>query len=419
MNAPTRHALPRLSLAVMIPAPSSRFPWGLVTALSVAQLISWGTIFYAFTLFMDPMSRELGWSKPLLTAAYSLGLVASGAGAIPVGRLIDRGHGTVVMTGGSLLAAALFWLWSRVESYAVFVALWIGLGFCMSATLYEPGFAVLTRHLGALARRAITAMTLLGGLASTAFIPITHVLIDAFGWRDALLALAAFNGLVCAAIHALAVPRDGPRRTPGRAAATPGKGDAARVLGSAVFWGFVATAMLQGALFTGFAVHLIPLLVERGFSIEAAVAAFSLIGPAQVAARIVIALSERAASMRAIGLVTMAISLAPFALLPLIRPGAWLVAVFAVLYGAANGMMTVLRAVLPIEIFGRADYGTIQGMIAAPAIMSRAAGPFLLGLVWAWSGGYGAVIGVGLATAVIMLICFTLTVYGAKPHAAE
>ena len=400
----------------MISSPS-RFPWGLVAALSVAQLISWGTIFYAFTLFMDPMSDELGWSKPQLTAAYSLGLAASGFGAVPVGRLIDRGHGTVVMTAGSLLAAVLFWVWSRLDSYALFVAVWVGLGFCMSATLYEPGFAVLTRHLGAFARRAITAMTLVGGLASTAFIPITHVLIDHFGWRGALLALAAVNGLVCAAIHAVVIPREAPRHAASKAASASTKGEASRVLGSIAFWGFVATAMLQGALFTGFAVHLIPLLVERGFSIEAAVAAFALIGPAQVAARIVIALSERAASMRTIGLITMAISLAPFALLPLIQPGAWLVAVFAVLYGAANGMMTVLRAVLPIEIFGRADYGTIQGMIAAPAIMSRAAGPFLLGLIWAWNGGYGAVIAIGLATAVLMLICFTATVYGASSRA--
>lgn len=400
----------------MISSPS-RFPWGLVAALSVAQLISWGTIFYAFTLFMDPMSDELGWSKPQLTAAYSLGLAASGVGAVPVGRLIDRGHGTVVMTAGSLFAAVLFWVWSRLDSYALFVAVWIGLGFCMSATLYEPGFAVLTRHLGAFARRAITAMTLVGGLASTAFIPITHVLIDHFGWRGALLALAAVNGLVCAAIHAVVIPREAPRHAASKAASASTKGEASRVLGSIAFWGFVATAMLQGALFTGFAVHLIPLLVERGFSIEAAVAAFALIGPAQVAARIVIALSERAASMRTIGLITMAISLAPFALLPLIQPGAWLVAVFALLYGAANGMMTVLRAVLPIEIFGRADYGTIQGMIAGPAIMSRAAGPFLLGLIWAWNGGYGAVIWMGLATAVLMLICFTATVYGASSHA--
>jgi MFS family permease len=141
-------------------------------------------VFYAFTLFIEPMAGELGWSKPQLTAAFSLGLVAWGLGAVPVGRLIDLGHGRLVMTAGSLAAAALLALWSRVESYSAFVALWIGLGATMSAVLYEPAFAVLTRRLGPLARRGITAMTLVGGLASTAFIPITHVLIERFGWRD-------------------------------------------------------------------------------------------------------------------------------------------------------------------------------------------------------------------------------------------
>jgi predicted MFS family arabinose efflux permease len=395
-----------------------RFPWGLVTALSFAQLVSWGTIFYAFTLFMDPMTRELGWSKPELAAAYSLGLAAWGLGAVPVGRLVDLGYGRAVMTGGSVVATILFLLWSRVESYPVFLALWIGLGFAMSAVLYEPGFAVLTRSVGPLARRAITAMTFLGGLASTVFIPLTHILIEALGWRMALVALASINLAVCGTIHASVIPADRGSKYMASVPISPKEaGNARRVLTSVAFWGFVATAVLHGALFTGFSVHLIPLLVERGFSLEAAVAAFALIGPAQVMARIVIALGERRLSMRGIGLVTLALPVAAFALLALVRPGSGLVALFAVLYGAANGLMTVVRAVLPSEIFGRADYGAIQGMIAALATFSKAVGPFLFGLVWAWSGGYDAVVALGFALALTALIAFLATVYMAKADA--
>jgi predicted MFS family arabinose efflux permease len=386
--------------------------------LSLAQLISWGTVFYAFTLFMDPMTRELGWSKPELAAAYSLGLVASGFGAMPVGRLIDLGYGRFVMTGGSLLAAALFLVWSRVESYPVFLALWIGLGFAMSALLYEAGFAVLTRTVGPLSRRAITAMTLVGGLASTVFLPVTHVLIEALGWRAALVVLAGINLAVCAVIHASVIPsgKTEAASVPLAAASTPSS--ARRVLRKLPFWGFMATAVLHGALFTGFSVHLIPLLVERGFELGIAVAVFSVIGPAQVAARIVIALSERRLSMRTIGLVTLALPVAAFALLAVVLPGSVLVIVFALLYGAANGMMTVVRGVLPSEIFGRADYGTIQGMIAAPTTMARAVGPFLFGVVWSWSGGYGAVVALGLALAAAALLSFATTVYTAKTDAA-
>jgi predicted MFS family arabinose efflux permease len=288
----------------------------------------------------------------------------------------------------------------------------------MSATLYEAGFAVLTRAVGPLSRRAITAMTLVGGLASTVFLPVTHLLIESFGWRTALIALAGINIAVCAVIHASVIPLGTRAKDTQSPAPGAGPSSARRVLRSVAFWGFMATAVLHGALFTGFSVHLIPLLVERGFELGVAVAAFSLIGPAQVAARIVIALSERRLSMRSIGLLTIMIPVAAFALLRFVEAGSALVVVFALLYGAANGMMTVVRGVLPAEIFGRADYGTIQGMLAAPTTMARAAGPFLFGLVWSWSGGYGAVVTLGLALALAALIAFAATVYRTRAEAA-
>jgi len=318
-----------------------------------------------------------------------------------------------------MLAALLLVAWSQVETYPVFVALWTGLGFAMSAVLYEAGFAVLTRTVGSLSRRAITAMTLVGGLASTVFLPVTHLLIETFGWRAAPAILAVINLAVCAVIHASVIPF--PRKpwdASSRAlAGAPEPSAARRVFRNGAFWGFMATAVLNGTLFTGFSLHLIPLLVERGFDLGIAVAAFSLIGPAQVAARVVIALSERKLSMRSIGLITTALPVAVFTLLAYVRPGSGLVVVFAVLYGAANGMMTVVRGVLPSEIFGRADYGTIQGMIAAPTTMARAAGPFLFGVVWSWSGGYGAVNALGLVLAVAALIAFAATVSTAKTNA--
>lgn len=389
-----------------------RMPWGLVASLSMAQLISWGSVFYAFTLFIEPMMDELGWTKPALTAAFSLGLVASGLAAVPVGRLIDRGFGRSVMTGGSLLAAMLLALWSGTRSYSVFLVLWVGLGATLSAILYEPGFAVLTRRLGPLSRRGITAMTLVGGLASTVFIPLTHLLIEQTGWRRALLALAAFNGL-CALIHALAIPRESGHR----AIATPplpqdgaARSSPRRVLRQPAFWGFVITSILHGALFTGFAVHLIPLLVERGFSLDTAVAVFSLVGPAQVGARVLMAMSERILSIRTMGLVTTALPVLAFGILTVVEPDSWTVVLFALLYGAANGLMTIVRAVLPPEIFGREDYGVIQGMIAAPATFSRAAAPFAFGAIWALSGSYGFIGMAALVMAGASVVCFATTV---------
>jgi MFS family permease len=395
-------------------SPPARMPWIFVISLSVAQLVSWGSIFYGFALFMDPMMADLGWTKAETTAAFSIGLVASGLGAVPVGRLIDIGHGRAVMTGGSLCAAALFVLWSRVDQYAIFVLIWIGLGLTMSAVLYEPGFAVLQRRLGLLARRGITAMTLLGGLASTVFIPLTHVLIGQLGWRHALVALGVLNLLFGAAIHMLAIPRLKPRIRAGEPIRAPTQSSAHRVLRHAAFWGFVATVVIQGVLSTGLPVHLIPLLVERGFSLDAAVAAFAIIGPAQVVARFTVGLAEGVLGMRALGVVIMTLGVAAQALLTFVPPGSWSIAAFAILYGAANGMMTILRAVLPAELFGREDYGTILGMIAAPANLTRACGPFVFGALWAWWGSYDGVLLLCLAMSVASLAAFLVTLAAAR-----
>jgi hypothetical protein len=366
--------------AVADPSPE-RFPFGFVLSLSLAQLVSWGSVFYAFTLFMEPMARDLGWTKPALTAAYSLGLVAAGVTAVPLGRLIDLGRGRSVMTGGSALAALLLALWSQVESYPVFLVIWAGLGATMSAVLYDPGFAVLLRRLGPTARRGITIMTLVGGFASTVFLPLTHVLIEALGWREALLALAALN---------LAVRK-------------------------AAFWSFVATILLQGVLGTGFSIHLIPLLVERGFSLDAAVAAFAVIGPAQVAARLLVAFGERLLGLKAIGMLSVLLWLLAFALLPLVPAGSSLVILFGLLYGGSNGLMTILRALLPPELFGREDYGTIQGLIATPSTFARAAAPFAFGVLWAWWGGYGLVLALAVGMALSTLAAFALTLLWAEP----
>ncbi|HZB62488.1 MAG TPA: MFS transporter [Microvirga sp.] len=397
-------------------SPPDRMPWAFVSALSLGQLVSFGTIFYAFALFVDPMGRELGWGKSELTAAYSLALGTSAFCAVPVGRLIDLGHGRAIMTGGSLLAAAMLSLWSQVTSYPVFLLLWIGLGASMSAVFYEPGFAVLAQRLGFLARRGITFMTLVGGFASTVFIPLTHLLIAHYGWRGALLVLAGLNVLLCAIPHALSIPRAPVRSAffSDPQASRPAASNPRRVLRQPAFWCFVVTSVLQGMISTGIPIHLIPLLVERGFSLEAAVAAFSVIGPAQVAARFAMAVGERFLSLRWVGVITMALSVVAFVLLPLVPPGSWWIAVFAGIYGAFNGMMTIIRALLPPELFGRGDYGAIQGMIAMPVRLSMATTPFLFGALWVWWGNYDAVMALCLIMALCSLGAFVLNLALAK-----
>ncbi len=391
-------------------------PWRIVSALSITHLISYGTLFYAFALLIEPMERDLGWSKTDLTAAFSLALISSAFFAVPVGRLIDRGYGRAVMTGGSVLAALLLVLWAFTDSYAAFVLIWLGLGAATSALFYEAGFAVLALNLGLLARRGITIITLVAGFASTVFIPSLHVLIERYGWRDTLLAMAALNIGICAVLHATSVPAapEKPKHTGENRTATFSTSNPRRVLAKPAFWLFVITSVLQGIISVGIPVHLIPILLERGFTIDAAVAAYTVIGPAQVAARFLTGFGERAMSLRGIGVATMALSALAFLLLPFISAGSWLILGFAALYGASNGMLTIVRALLPPELFGREDYGAIQGMIAMPVRITMAIAPFAFGALWAWWGSYDAVIALCLAMAVCSLVAFVLNLALAK-----
>jgi MFS family permease len=396
-------------------ASPARMPWGFVSVLSTAVLISYGTLFYAFALVIEPMERELGWSKTALTAAFSLALGSSALFSVPVGRLIDLGHGRVVMTGGSVLAAVLLALWAWTDSYPAFLLIWFGIGIAMAAVFYEPAFAVLAEHLGLLTRRGITFMTLVAGFASTIFIPLTHLLIEAYGWRGALLVLAGLNLGLCAVLHGLSIPgASGPVHHAIHSQPVPSPSNARRVLSSWSFWFFVVTSVLQGMISTGIPVHLIPMLLERGFTIDAAVAAFAVIGPAQVAARFLTGFGERALSLKGIGVLTMALNVLAFGLLPFIPAGSWAIMAFAAFYGASNGMMTIVRALLPPELFGREDYGTIQGMISLPVRIAMAVTPFAFGALWAWWGNYDAVVLVCFLMAFCSLVAFMLNLAAAR-----
>jgi MFS family permease len=189
-------------------------------SLSLAQLVSWGILFYSIAVFFVPMREELGWSKAVVSAGITIGLVSSGIFAPWVGAQIDRGNAWPVLTGGSILGSAAVLAWAFVATPLAFWAVCFAMGAAMACTLYEPGFAVLSRTLGDDAPRGILKMTLVGGFASTVFIPLAHVLVEAVGWRDAVLALAAANLLLPAAIHATMLsPRfSPPPRAPRRLA---------------------------------------------------------------------------------------------------------------------------------------------------------------------------------------------------------
>jgi MFS family permease len=324
--------------------------------------------------------------------AFSVSLLVAGAAALPAGILIDRYGGRALMAWGSFAAAVLLALLSRTGSLGMFYLLWAGLGMCMAATLYEPAFAVIYRSFGADARKAVTALTLVAGFASSVFWPFSEWLVSALGWRGALTALAALNLFVCWPLHRFALPQV----TRGAQPAPPARSETTRRGG--VPWGvaglWLLAAVLAGNMlaFAVLSVHLIPLLTERGLSTAQAAGLAALIGPMQVAGRVVEYTFGRRFSAAAAGLV--ALALLPVALLLLIGAdtGFVMLGIALGLYGASNGVMTIVRAVVPAELFGRERYATLNGALSVPVILTRAAGPVAASLLWAATGGYAAML---------------------------
>ena len=386
----------------------------MVWALSVTQIISWGSLFYAISVLIAPIERELHWSRDAIVGAFSLSMVCTGLAAFPVGNLIDRYGGRYVMGGGSILAAVMLALLSKTTSLPMFYATWIGLGIAMGAVLYEPAFTVITACFGTNARKGITALTLFGGLASTVFWPLTQALITALGWRHALLVLAVSNLLICAPLHWWCLPRSGAHRVKEQGA---GSGQAVRATPRMREIVFTRTFMLLALAFTmnmlafsAISIHLIPLLHERGFTMSDAVWLAAIIGPMQVAGRI--GEYTVGARFRAIEIATIALFLLPVALLLLRFAGlSWIwVLVFVTLYGVSNGVMTITRGIIPAEIYGRERYGAVNGALAAPVLASRSLGPLVAAFIWSAAGGYDAVLWALAAIGFVSLVSFYLAV---------
>ena len=379
--------------------------WTAVAAIAVAQVVSWGAIYYTFSLFVGPMEKELGWDRATLNGALSLGLLMAGLASMPAGVAIDRGKARMLMAGCSLAAALLFWAWSGVQSVVAFYLLWAGLGVTMAGTLYDPAFAAITRRFPVSYRTRIAAVTLAGGFASTVFIPLGQAFIEWLGWRDALVALGLCNLAICVPVHLLAL---GEGRGTGHAPPKPPPGTLARALRRPAFWGLAVAWVVYSGTFSAVTFHLIPLLAERGFEMGAIVGIFALIGPAQVAGRIVlIALGRRLGTPLAGQIVFAAF---PLSLLPLIWHGPlWSLVVFALVYGAANGIMTIVRGAIVPELLGREGYGAISGAISMPSMIAKAGAPLGAALLWQWAG-YDAVLWCVLAGGVVAAAGFRFAV---------
>jgi MFS family permease len=390
----------------------------MVWTMAVAQVISWGTLFYAFSLFVVPMQESLGWSRSLLNGALSLGLLSTGVVAFPVGAWIDRHGGRGVMTLGSLVGGLLLLAWAQVETPWAFYVIWVLIGASMAGVLYEPAFAVITAVFGADARRGITALTLVGGFASTVFMPLTQLLIAALGWRHALLILGGLNLVVCLPLHALCVPGQTASRAPVVPPEAPETASNAQeirtILRGRVFWGLVLWFTAYSAAQSALIFQFVPLLTTWGVEMAAILTSVAIFGPMQVAGRVVLMLFSTRLGTREIG--TAVIMLLPAALLILLilpHKLLWL-CLFATLYGAGNGIMTIARGTAVADLIGRANYGAINGALTIPYTVAKAVAPVAAATIWSATGDPSVMLWTILGTALVGTVGFVVALSSSK-----
>ena len=343
-----------------------------ITSLGIAQIVSWGSLFYAIGVLGPAMRRDLGVSELFLFGSFTAGLLVSGTLAPAMGRLIDRRGGRFVLSLGSVLAVVAMALLAVAPSPWVMVAGWLVAGAAMSACLYDPAFATLSQHTGTRYRRAVTALTLFGGFASTVFWPLSHILLEAWGWRVTFGIYAGLHLFICLPIHQLFVPKHSHLTQTEHAAksaeVSPGLAD------PRLLW-LTASFAIATFIFAVIAVHLIQLLTTAGLTPAQAVTVSMLVGPMQVAGRIIE--FGFAGRVRAVTVGIVAFGLMLLALVALISVEGFGIAaiVFVVAYGCGNGVLTIVKGTAPVELFGAKGLGGLLGYLSRAGLYAKAVAP--------------------------------------------
>ena len=379
-----------------------------VAVLSVTQIISWGVLYYAFAALSSSITADTSWSSVSVTGAFSLSqLVAAGAG-IWVGRHIDGYGPRRVMTAGSLLAVPAVLVIATATNLAAFYAGWVLAGVAMAGVLYPPAFAALTHWAGERRVGALTTLTLVAGLASTVFAPLSSELDDRLGWRGAYLTLLVVLVLFTVPLHWWGLRKPW-RSTAGHEAhvdASAAVAAEARTVARSRPFILLAVAMALTSLsIFAVVVNLVPMLEEQGMSRNLAAVALGLGGVGQVTGRLGYAwfaartsVSARTVTViLAVAAATAALALAPAFTLLLIGLG--------MLVGLARGIYTLIQATAITDRWGPSAYGTLNGLLTAPSLVASASAPFVGAALAQLLGSYSSAFLVlaGLAVVAAML----------------
>jgi MFS family permease len=399
--APT---IARIDVLTDPPAPAPGALRRVLLVLCLTEITSWGVLYYAFPVLAPRIGADTGWSQPLLTAAFSAGQVVAALTGIGVGRLLDRHGPRWLMTAGSVLGTLALVAVAAAPSPALFVAAWLLAGVATAGTLYPPAFAALTRWYGPARVRALTTLTLVGGLASTVFAPVTAALAGRLGWRGTYLVLAAVLAAVTIPAHAAGLRLPWPPLARARGGADPG---ADRISRSRPYLALVTAFTLAAFAVYGTVITTVPLLTGRGLSTQAAALLLGLGGVGQVTGRLGYARIARGRGATGRTVVVLATAAAGIALLGIVPGPAGVLAVLIFGVGTSRGVYTLVSATAITDRWGTRHYGRLSGLLVAPGTIAAALSPFAATALAGALGGYPAVYlilaGCALAAALLAL----------------
>lgn len=345
--------------------------------------IAYGVLYYAFAVLAPAIVEDTGWSSPAVTTAFSAGSLFGAIGGIAVGRLIQARGPRGVMTAGSVLGAAAVCVVATAPSLPVFAVGWLLAGAAGAGTFYPPAFAALTQWFGTRRVRAITTLSLVAGFSSTIFAPLTGLLGEQLGWRGAYLVLAAALLVLNAPGHLLALQI--PWHPAGRRTHSTADRE---VLRSRTFLLVTASGTLAAlAMYTSL-VHLVPLLLGEGFSVQAAAWALGLSGAGQVAGRLFYPWLDRRLAAHVRGSLVVALLAVTLLVLAAVPGPAALVIAIAVLSGAARGLFTLITATVVADYWGTERYAALNGIYNAPVGVATALAPAFGAAVAELTGSY-------------------------------
>lgn len=378
------------------------YGWYIVAVFAVTETLSYGILYYAFSVFITPMQAQMGWSLAQITGAFSLGLLVSGFVGLPVGVWLDKYGARFLMTTASILATLLLFAWAYVETLPMFYIIWVLLGATMAMLFYDPAFVVVANWFKVRRSAALAVVTFAAGFASTIFLPLSDYLLITVGWRHAIAILAVIYGVLAIPLHGLVLrrrPEDLGLLLDGLNAIEADKPHQAQsgsvttreaIRSRAFFWLTLAFGLSMLASIS-IRVHFIPYLINTGFDSSTAAWLAGFIGITQVVGRVIFAPLEMRFSSRTVATVIMVVLTLSFGIL-LFSQRLFFVWAFVLFFGAAFGAMTLARPMLLADLYGIAEYGRINGIMAFMMTIVLTLAPIGAGLIFEWTGSYQTVL---------------------------